>query len=51
MQQFQQQELLIDFTLNRWPEAQPEVRVLTRDSPLFGNEHQAAREGLQLLRS
>ena len=50
-QLFQQQESLIDFTLNRWPEARPEARVRTRDSLLFGEEHQAAREGLQWLRS
>ena len=51
MQQFQQQELLIDFTLDRWPEARPEASVRTPDSLLFGDEHQAAREGLRQLRS
>ena len=48
---FQQQESLIDFTLDRWPEARPEARVRTSDSLLFGDEHQAAREELRRLRS
>ena len=49
--QFQQQESLIDFTLDKWPEARPEARVRTSNSLLFGDKHQAAREELWWLHS